>query len=152
MRLLFSAIAVLLLTLTPALAQDRVQVGRLACTVDGGVGLVFGSSKDVGCTLHKRNGGSESYYGSINKIGLDIGVTERTEIIWIVFNAGDYAYAPGALAGTYVGASGEASIGVGGGANWLIGGSRDSFMLQPFSAQVQTGLNLAVGLTGLTLN
>ena len=36
-----------------------------------------------------------------------------------------------ALAGTYVGASTEATLGVGLGANWLIGGSHKSFALQP---------------------
>ena len=57
----------------------------------------------------------------------------------------------GALAGDYVGASGEATVGVGVGANVLVGGNNRTVALQPVSVQGQTGLNLAVGVSGLTL-
>jgi Protein of unknown function (DUF992) len=57
----------------------------------------------------------------------------------------------GQLAGRYVGASGDVSLGVGAGANALIGGSRRSVMLQPVSLVSQVGVNLAVGVAGLTL-
>ena len=152
MRFIFTAIALLMLSFTPAMAQDRVQVGRLSCAVEGGVGLILGSSKDMTCTFTRENGNTETYTGNIKKLGLDIGITGRTRIVWLVFNAGDASYAPGALSGTYVGASGEATLGVGVGANWLIGGDRDSFMLQPWSVQGQTGVNLSVGFAGLTLD
>ena len=59
--------------------------------------------------------------------------------------------APGALAGDYVGASAEASAGVGVGANLLVGGSDESFTLQPVSVQTQTGVNLALGVTSFEL-
>ena len=54
-------------------------------------------------------------------------------------------YAPGSLAGDYIGASAEATAAVGAGANLLIGGSNKTFTLQPLSVQAQTGVNLAVG-------
>lgn len=152
MRILFTALALFLVSLVPAAADDAVQVGRLNCLVEGGFGLIIGSSKDMSCTFHREDGTTETYTGNIKKLGLDIGVTERTRIVWLVFNAGDAPYASGALSGTYVGASGEATVGVGVGANWLIGGGRDSFMLQPWSVQGQTGLNLSVAFTGLTIN
>ncbi len=152
MRILLTAIALFLFSLAPAAADDAVQVGRLSCAVEGGIGLIIGSSKDMTCTFHSDNGGTETYTGNIKKLGLDIGVTGRTRIEWIVFNAGNAPYAHGALSGTYVGASGEATLGLGVGANWLVGGSRDSFMLQPWSVQGQTGVNLSVGFAGLTLN
>lgn len=152
MRIIFSAIALFMLSLTPALAEDRVQVGKLSCQVEGGVGLILGSSKDMTCTFTREDGGTETYTGNIKKLGLDVGITGRTRIVWLVFNAGDEAYASGALSGTYVGASGEATLGVGVGANWLVGGDRDSFMLQPWSVQGQTGVNLSVGFAGLTLD
>lgn len=152
MRILFTALAVFMLSLAPVAADDAVQVGRLSCAVEGGIGLIVGSSKDMTCTFHRENGSTETYTGNIKKLGLDIGVTGRTRIVWLVFNAGDAAYSNGALSGTYVGASGEASLGVGVGANWLVGGSRDSFMLQPWSVQGQTGVNFSVAFTGLTLN
>ena len=58
----------------------------------------------------------------------------------------------GALAGKYVGASGGASLGVGPSANVLVGGSHRSFALQPLSVEGQVGVNLALGVAGLTLH
>ena len=43
------------------------------------------------------------------------------------------------------------SAGVGLGANWLIGGSHRSFALQPISVQAQTGVDLSLALSNLTL-
>ena len=40
-------------------------------------------------------------------------MTGQTEIVWLVFSASSTKYGPGALAGTYVGGSAEATIGVG---------------------------------------
>jgi hypothetical protein len=58
---------------------------------------------------------------------------------------------PGALAGSYGGVSGEATVGVGLGANALVGGSKRSIALQPLSVGAQQGLNFAVGIAALTL-
>ncbi len=139
-------------TSAPASASDAsVQIGRLSCNVAAGVGLILGSQKKVNCTFHRANGDTESYSGEITKIGIDIGKTESTHIEWLVFAAAKTKYTSHALAGTYVGASGEATIGVGLGGNVLIGGLDRSFALQPFSVQAQTGLNFAAGLAGLTL-
>ena len=49
---------------------------------------------------------------------------------------------PGLLAGTYVGATGSASIGVGVGANVLFGGFGNSISLQPLSIEGSKGFNL----------
>ena len=58
---------------------------------------------------------------------------------------------PQALAGKYVGASGDASLGLGGGANVLVGGSHQTVSLQPVSVTGNVGVNLALGVAGLTL-
>ncbi len=58
---------------------------------------------------------------------------------------------PGSIAGHYFRASAEASLGLGAGAKVLIGGSRRSTMLQPLAVAGTFGLNVAVGITGLTL-
>jgi len=92
----------------------------------------------------------QSYSGTITKLGLDLGATARGVIVWLV-------YAPtslraGELAGSYAGVTGEATIGVGLGANVLIGGSNRTVALQPVSVQGQVGLNLAVGFAELQLN
>ncbi|MCB9994476.1 MAG: DUF992 domain-containing protein [Hyphomicrobiaceae bacterium] len=154
MKKLIAAIALAAAALVPAVASasDHIQVGRLSCIVEPGIGLLFGSRKDMTCTFHPNSGPDHTFSGQITKIGLDVGITERTRIEWLVFTAGDNNFEADALAGRYVGASAEASLVVGGGANWLIGGDKDSFMLQPWSGQAQIGLNLAVGLTGLRLN
>lgn len=135
---------------TPAIAQARVEVGVLRCTVDGGAGLILGSSKGMRCVFRHR-GADEFYSGRVTKVGVDIGFTRRTEIRWAVL--APTANVPSAsLAGAYGGVSAEATIGVGIGANALIGGSRRSIILQPLSVQGQTGLNFAAGVTGMRLN
>ena len=57
----------------------------------------------------------------------------------------------GALAGTYAGVGGEATAGVGVGANVLIGGTGRAFSLQPVSVEGQVGVNVAGGITTVTL-
>jgi hypothetical protein len=57
----------------------------------------------------------------------------------------------GALAGTYTGATGEATVGAGVGANVLVGGSNRTVSLQPLSVQGQAGLNVAAGVAELRL-
>jgi hypothetical protein len=56
------------------------------------------------------------------KLGLDLGYTEGGVLIWTVF-APAANLIPGALAGTYAGGTASATVGVGVGANGLIGGS-----------------------------
>src|SRR5690606_36266496 len=94
----------------------------------------------------------ETYNGSIEKIGLDVGTTDETRITWAVLAPSRDLYAPGALAGDYVGASAEATAAVGAGVNVLVGGSNEPFTLQPLSVQTQTGLNLALGVTEFKLH
>lgn len=153
-KLVASTVAAGMLAFAPqaATAGDNIEIGRLSCIVESGYGLIVGSRKDATCTFHDRDGSTHSFDAQITKIGLDIGYTERTRIEWLVFTAGDTNYDPASLAGRYVGASAEASVIVGGGANWLIGGERDSFMLQPWSGQAQIGLNFAIAATGLRLS
>ena len=57
----------------------------------------------------------------------------------------------GALAGNYFGVSVDASLGAGAGAKVLVGGSRRSTVLQPIAWVGNLGVNLAAGITGLTL-
>jgi len=131
----------------PALAD--VKIGTLVCDVSGGIGLIIGSSKSVRCTFNRADGGAEYYSGSINKYGLDIGVTKSATMAWVVLAPG--LPGPGALGGSYGGATAEATVGVGAGANVLVGGLDRSIALQPLSVQAQTGLNVAAGVASLTL-
>ena len=146
------ALTTLALALTgtslPAQAQGAgVNIGRLECVVEGGIGLIITSNKQMQCLYKSTTGREESYFGNIRKFGLDIGVTGEAYMMWGVFAPG--VVDSGALAGEYVGGSAEATAGVGAGANALVGGN--NVTLQPLSVQVQTGLNAAVGVTSMSL-
>jgi hypothetical protein len=153
MKKLFAAVAAaaMLMTAGAAEAATQVKVGVLTCSVDPGIGFIIGSSKDMTCRFKRDGQKSETYQGNIKKLGIDIGVTGRTEIVWLVFSASSTKYGPGSLAGTYVGGSAEATLGVGLGGNFLIGGSKRGYALQPWSIQGQTGLNYSVAFAGLEL-
>ena len=145
-----AAVAAMSLTAVPAMAASQVQVGVLSCDVEPGVGLVFGSSKAVTCEFTRKGHKTEVYGGSIDKLGIDLGVTAGGKIAWLVF-AATKDVAPHALAGNYVGASAEASLGLGLGGNWLIGGSKKSIALQPWSVTGTIGVNWSWTWTKLTL-
>ena len=138
-----------LLASAPAQAGG-VKIGVLTCKVEGGAGWIIGSSKDVDCTFKGTKGRVEYYSGSIGKLGVDIGVTGDTRVAWLVFAPGKMK--SGSLKGTYTGASAEATVGLGVGANVLIGGFKKSINLQPVSVQAQTGLNVAAGIASLHLS
>lgn len=147
-----AVLAALLLATSPARAQQRanVRVGTLDCAIGGGVGLIITSQKEMYCRFVPANGSrSERYAGAIRKFGLDIGVTQRGQMIWAVYAA--TRPGPGMLGGDYVGGSAEATVGAGIGANALFGGAGRSFALQPLSVQGQIGANLALGVSQLSL-
>ena len=135
----------------PAAAQSRIKVGVLTCNVSPGVGLLVISQREVGCVF-RANGqrGRETYSGRITRIGLDVGVTGRGILAWEVF-AETRRLSRSQLAGSYAGGSAAASLGVGLGANALVGGSRNTIALQPLSVEAQIGVNLAVGVANLQL-
>jgi hypothetical protein len=83
-------------------------------------------------------------------IGLNIGVTGGGILSWTVF-APTTGIPAGALAGEYVGASGDIGLGVGAGANILLGGSGRSFALQPLSVEGSVAVNIALGVSMLKL-
>ena len=133
----------------PAHAQG-VTAGVLTCNVASGFGLIFGSSRSVNCTYSPAGGAPQHYAGNINQFGVDIGYVQGGVMVWAVL-APTTAPPPGALAGTYVGATASAAAGVGAGVNVLVGGSGNTISLQPVSIQGMTGLNVAAGIAGLTL-
>lgn len=128
-----------------------VNAGVLTCVVDGGIGLLVFSSKEMECEFASVDGRTDFYTGNVKKFGLDVGITGKSYVKWVVFAPVGRPRA-GGLAGNYVGVSGEATAGAGVGANGLVGGSDRTFSLQPFSASIQTGLNLALGIGSMTLD
>lgn len=138
--------AALAMGITSAQAAD-IKIGTLTCKIDGGIGFLVGSSKTGVCQYNGYNGVTNIYDADISKLGLDLGVTGDTILVWAVFAPGKSS--PDSLEGYYVGASAEASLGPGIGANFLVGGFDKSFALQPVSVQGQTGVNIS--LTGTTV-
>jgi hypothetical protein len=134
-----------------ASAQARAtRIGTLNCDISAGMGVIIASKKRVTCMFTpSRRGPREVYVGDISKFGLDLGATSGGQMVWAVFAPSSRRI--GALAGDYVGATAEATVGAGVGANALVGGNRRTVTLQPLSVQGQTGLNVAAGVAGLTL-
>src|SRR5258708_5828018 len=131
-------------------APAGVKVGSLTCNVAGGMGLVFGSTKDLTCSYEPTKALMEHYAGTISKWGVDIGYTGKGKLVLAVF-APTSDVRPGAIEGEYAGASAQASIGVGLSANVLVGGLDKSIALQPVSVEGSTGLNVAAGIGSISL-
>jgi uncharacterized protein DUF992 len=144
------ALAVIAMTSDLARAQS-IRTGGLTCDTGPRVGLVVGSRQNLRCVFRSNTSGQEYIYtGRIGRIGIDLGITGGGRLFWAVF-APTSRVRRGTLVGTYVGASGNAALGVGLGANVLIGGSNRTISLQPLSVEGQFGVNLALGVSRLTL-
>jgi Protein of unknown function (DUF992) len=149
------ATVVVLLTLAaPAGARAQAswtQVGMLSCNLAPSVGMIIASQQRMTCR-YTPNGPypPQNYAGVMTSVGLDIGVTAGGVLGWAVLSP-TMGPPAGGLAGTYVGASGEVTVGIGAGANVLIGGSARSVALQPVSVEGTTGLNLQLGVSNLEL-
>ena len=143
--------AVALAASTANAASSRVQVGTLTCSLSSSIGLVVGSQRNVSCLFRGTSGEpDEPYTGTMIRVGLDVGFTTGSVIIWTVF-AKTNRY-KGMLTGTYTGASAEMSLAAGLGANVLVGGSSQTVALQPLSVQGQIGLDIAAGVGSLDLH
>ena len=153
MVLLITAAVTATLLASGASAQapmDRVRVGVLECRGGASIGFVVGSVTNLGCVLRVEGLPEDRYIATIRKVGLDLGITQETALAWGVFTP-VAQLAPGDLTGTYAGAQGSASLGVGVGGNVLVGGSNNTIALQPLSVQGSVGLNVAAGLESLEL-
>ncbi len=154
MTLRFPALAAALFAgaaLAPTVATAG-PVGQLFCNVSGGAGFVITSSKGLNCEYSPANGAPRQHYvGTINSFGLQLGAQGPGQLTWDVASAGG-AVGTGALAGSFKGASASASVGAGIGTNALFGGLDGGLTLQPLSVQTETGVNVAAGVTNMTLD
>jgi len=150
--LLGVAFATLVASFATANAQQQqgVRIGVLECRGGQNVGMVITSSTTLECMFNGGGRRPEPYLAHVTRIGVDLGVTENTTLAWAV-HAPTQRVGRGDLAGNYGGVGGNVSFGIGGGGNLLIGGSQNSFALQPLSLQGQTGVNVAGGVVGLDL-
>jgi len=140
------------LSVQPAWSQPTaVTAGTLNCNVSSGWGFVFGSTRDLKCTFTDSGGVTQHYTGHIDKFGADIGYQVGGVVVWAVL-APTAKLEKGTLAGSYVGATVSAAVGVGAGANLLVGGSDKTITLQPLSVEGMKGLNVAAGVAAIILN
>jgi hypothetical protein len=154
--ILAAGLLIALFSVAPLLAhadqqKATVRAGYLKCEVSSGWGFVFGSSRSMHCSYAMQAGYTEYYTGSISKFGADIGYLSSAVMIWAVL-APTNNLGQGALAGHYAGATASAAVGVGAGANVLVGGFKNSIALQPITIEGQNGLNVAAGVAAMSLH
>ncbi len=133
-----------------AQAQAQVRAGLLQCQGGQNVGFVVGSVTTFECVFQSEGRRPEAYLATVRRYGLDLGITEQTRLVWAV-NAPTRRVGRGQLAGNYGGVGANASVGVGFGGNFLVGGPENPYALQPVSLQGQTGLNVAAGIADIRL-
>lgn len=148
MSLLGAAVAACVLA-TPAFAEN-LQVGVLQCDVSKGTSLFVEQKQSMRCEFKRTDGTVEKYRGRIKEYGLSLGNPGPAHLVWGVF-APSKGLPAGALAGGYGGVTAGASLGVGMGANVLVGGLKRSFSLQPISMDGMQGTNLALGVANVSL-
>jgi Protein of unknown function (DUF992) len=138
-------------SITQAQPASWTQVGMLTCRLNPSIGFVIFGHQSMECRFTQNPPlPPQAYEGALNTVGIDIGVTAGGVLGWAVF-APTAGPPPGALAGEYVGASGDIGLGLGAGVNVLVGGSGRSFALQPVSLEGSVAINVTVGLSGLQL-
>ena len=143
------AMAIFFLSAGAASAQSRTEVGVLSCRGPT-MSYILASVSDLRCVFRRSDGMLIRYHATVRLIGVNIGVYQTTALEWGVF-APSRVIARGDLRGNYGGVSAGASIGLGLGANVLLGGSNNTIALQPVSVQGQTGWSVAAGIVGLEL-
>jgi hypothetical protein len=153
-RLLLATLALAAMLSLPAAAQTPqswTQVGSLSCRVDPNIGFIIVGHQPMECLFTPNTQTPpQAYDGAINTVGLNVGISAGGVLGWAVF-APTTGVPAGALAGDYVGVSGDIGIGVGAGANVLLGGSGRTIALQPLSLQGSVALNVVLGVSSLKL-
>src|SRR6516164_3129931 len=132
-------------------AQSWTQSGMLTCKLNPSIGFVIFGHQSMECRFVPAAPlPPQIYEGALNTVGIDIGIVGTGGLAWGVL-APTQGVPAGALAGTYVGASGDIAVGAGVGANVLVGGSNRSFALQPLSVEGSVAMDVTLGLAALQL-
>jgi hypothetical protein len=131
-------------------AQQGVQIGVLHCDGGQNVGFVVGSVANLTCVFQGEGRRPEAYIATVHRFGVDLGFTQQTQFAWAAYGPTNQI-GRGGLGGSYGGVGANASVGVGFGGNFLLGGNGNAYTLQPISLQGQTGLNVAAGIASIDL-
>ena len=153
-RLLLGICAFLTMLSLPAAAQGPqpwTQVGSLMCKVNPSVGFIIFGHQPMECTYTPTMAPAPPQYydGAINTVGLDIGINAGSVLGWGVFapTIGVIRRACRRICRGHW----RCRLGIGGGANVLVGGSARTFALQPLSLQGSIAVNAVLGVSSLKL-
>jgi hypothetical protein len=132
-------------------AANSVNLGMLVCDMSKGIGFVLVEKQKMTCEFRPISGPTEQYTGKITDFGIELGEIKEGHLIWGVFAAALLDMQPGALAGNYLGVDADAALGLGVGANAIVGGTGKGFILQPLSVEGEIGVNIAAGIRTVSL-
>lgn len=131
--------------------MPKVSSGLLECRGEMATATGFGSNRRVRCEFRPSMGQNHYYIGTLERTGLDIGVSDQGSMLWGVLGTSPNLER-GALAGTYVGFTSGFALGPGFSANVLA--AKDpakQVTLQPLSVSSDSGLSLSIAGATLTL-
>jgi Protein of unknown function (DUF992) len=135
----------------PVFADADVRLGTLTCRLTGVDNDIVYTDQKFACTFEPSSGKAESYIGEIKEVGVDLSVTKNYTMTWYVVTAATESYKAGDMAGTYVGASADASAGSGGGVDYLVGGFNNQIALQPWATGEESGTGVSIGIESFEL-
>lgn len=131
--------------------MQKVESGLLECRGESAIAYGFGSTRKVECEFRATLGMNQYYTGTLERAGLDFGVSDQGSMLWAVL-ATTPKLGPGALSGQYVGFSSGAALGPGFSANVLMAkDAKLGIALQPLSVSADSGLSISLAAATLTL-
>ena len=125
-----------------------MRLGILKCEQAGAKqNLLIHSVAPFNCVFTGDDGGTEKYKAESGVgIGVDLKWDKTNQIVYTVVGAtSDYKIGSYALAGKYFGGKASVALGVGGGAQALVGGGSKNISLQPIAVDTGTGAGVAAG-------
>jgi hypothetical protein len=138
--------------LMPFAAHASERVGVLDCRIAASGLSVLVENQAVDCFFRRDAAGLPPvhYIGKLTKVGANLSINGPGQLSWVVA-AATRQVEPGALAGDYAGPEATVKAGLGGGAAALVGGSNNTFSLQPLSVEAGTGIGVTAGIENLNL-
>jgi hypothetical protein len=132
--------------------KEGVELGTLTCTTrpKSKINKVIVSSISANCVF-KTKRGEERYSAEIGLLGVDLSKKEAQKLYFTVVGlTEDIRMGTHTLAGHYIGLEATLGLGVGGGAQALVGGVNHAFSLAP-SLETHKGLGATLGGTRMNL-
>lgn len=141
------AVSTLIAATSSAQASVRIEAGTLNCTLEDRTNIVIYSDAVYTCTLRAAGDWLTDgvYRGEIKRYGVDLDWKAEEILSWTVLVLVDQKW-DGPIEGDYAGVGADVALGLGIGANVLLGGLDNNFGLQPLSLEGQEGFGAAAGV------